>query len=145
MSAAHLFLGLGSAAGFGPLIADISHWFQRRRGIAVALVASGNYLSGAMWSTALAGMLADSCWRSVYATLAVVTLLVVITLSVVLRRRISLSAQSSSAAMSAGDAARVGLTPRQLQWILGLDGIGSCVAMSMPQVHIVAYYVGLDL
>ena len=46
LSLTHLLLGLGTAAGFGPLIADISHWFLRRRGIAVALVASGNYLSG---------------------------------------------------------------------------------------------------
>ncbi|WP_405107378.1 MFS transporter [Phaeobacter sp. BS52] len=143
LSAAHLFLGLGTAAGFGPLIADISHWFQRRRGIAVALVASGNYLSGAIWPTALAGMLAESGWRSVYATLAGVTLLVVIPLSLVLRRRIALSAQGDSAATSASNAARVGLSPRQLQWILGLAGIGCCVAMSMPQVHIVAYCVGL--
>ncbi|APG48097.1 CynX/NimT family MFS transporter [Phaeobacter porticola] len=143
LSAAHLFLGLGTAAGFGPLIADISHWFQRRRGIAVALVASGNYLSGAIWPTALAGMLAESGWRSVYATLAGVTLLVVIPLSVVLRRRIAFDAQGDSAAVSASNAARVGLSPRQLQWILGLAGIGCCVAMSMPQVHIVAYCVGL--
>ncbi|UWR45785.1 MFS transporter [Phaeobacter inhibens] len=143
LSAAHLFLGLGTAAGFGPLIADISHWFQRRRGIAVALVASGNYLSGAIWPTALADMLAESGWRSVYATLAVVTLLVVVPLSLVLRRRIAFDAQGDSAAVSASNAARVGLSPRQLQWILGLAGIGCCVAMSMPQVHIVAYCVGL--
>ncbi|UWR65242.1 MFS transporter [Phaeobacter inhibens] len=143
LSAAHLFLGLGTAAGFGPLIADISHWFQRRRGIAVALVASGNYLSGAIWPTALADMLAESGWRSVYATLAVVTLLVVVPLSLVLRRRIAFDAQGDSAAVSASNAARVGLTPPQLQWILGLAGIGCCVAMSMPQVHIVAYCVGL--
>ncbi|UWR40602.1 MFS transporter [Phaeobacter inhibens] len=143
LSAAHLFLGLGTAAGFGPLIADISHWFQGRRGIAVALVASGNYLSGAIWPTALADMLAESGWRSVYATLAVVTLLVVVPLSLVLRRRIAFDAQGDSAAVSASNAARVGLTPRQLQWILGLAGIGCCVAMSMPQVHIVAYCVGL--
>ncbi|MFV1529407.1 MFS transporter [Phaeobacter sp. JH20_36] len=143
LSAAHLFLGLGTAAGFGPLIADISHWFQRRRGIAVALVASGNYLSGAIWPTALADMLAESGWRSVYATLAMVTLLVVVPLSVVLRRRIPVDALGHSAAASASNAARAGLSPRQLQWVLGLAGIGCCVAMSMPQVHIVAYCVGL--
>ncbi len=143
LSAAHLLLGLGTAAGFGPLIADISHWFQRRRGIAVALVASGNYLSGAIWPTALADMLADSGWRSVYATLALVTLVTVIPLSLILRRRVSAAEQSASAAASAGNAARSGLSARQLQWVLGLAGIGCCIAMAMPQVHIVAYCVGL--
>ncbi|MCB1364827.1 MAG: MFS transporter [Rhodobacteraceae bacterium] len=58
LSAAHLLLGLGTAVGFGPLIADISHWFMRRRGIAVALVASGNYLSGAI-GRAISGLAAD--------------------------------------------------------------------------------------
>ena len=37
---------LGSSASFSPLLADISHWFERRRGIAVAICASGNYLAG---------------------------------------------------------------------------------------------------
>ena len=37
---------LGSSATFGPLLADISHWFERRRGLAVSIVACGNYLAG---------------------------------------------------------------------------------------------------
>ena len=39
----------GSSAMFAPLIADTSLWFTRRRGIAVAICASGNYLAGAVW------------------------------------------------------------------------------------------------
>ncbi|MEM7321289.1 MAG: MFS transporter, partial [Pseudomonadota bacterium] len=74
LSAAHLLLGLGTAAGFGPLIADISHWFLRRRGIAVALVASSNYLAGAIWPLLLSGILARHGWQTVYVTLAVITL-----------------------------------------------------------------------
>ena len=54
LSVVHFVIGLGSAASFGPLIADISHWFHRRRGIAVAVAASGNYLSGAIWPMVLA-------------------------------------------------------------------------------------------
>ncbi|MEC8574363.1 MAG: MFS transporter, partial [Pseudomonadota bacterium] len=81
--------------------------------------------------------------RSVYATLALVTLVTVIPLSLILRRRVSAAEQSASAAASAGNAARSGLSARQLQWVLGLAGIGCCIAMAMPQVHIVAYCVGL--
>jgi len=101
LCAAHFFLGLATAVGFGPLIADISHWFLKRRGIAVALVASGNYLAGAIWPTLLSGMLAESGWRSVYLTLAVITLVVVIPLSLLLRRRVPLEAHESAAAASA--------------------------------------------
>jgi len=47
-----LLIGLtGTATTFAPLMADISHWFEKRRGIAVALCASGNYIGGAIWPT----------------------------------------------------------------------------------------------
>jgi len=143
LSLTHLLLGLGTAVGFGPLIADISHWFLKRRGIAVALVASGNYLSGAIWPTALADILANSGWRSVYLTLAMVTLAVLIPLSLLLRRPLPTEAHEQSATASMRTTHSTGLTPRQLQWLLGVAGIACCVAMSMPQVHIVAYCVGL--
>ena len=143
LSLAHLLLGLGSAVGFGPLIADVSHWFLKRRGIAVALAASGNYLSGAIWPTVLAGMLAESGWRHVYLTLAVITLAVLIPMSQLLRRKVPEAAHAAAAALSSIRARSVGFSPRALQYILGVAGIGCCVAMSMPQVHIVAYCVGL--
>lgn len=143
LSLTHLLLGLGTAVGFGPLIADISHWFLRRRGIAVALVASGNYLSGAIWPTLLADMLQVNGWRTVYLTLATVTLAVLIPLSLLLRRRVPDYAHGVAQAASDLRARSVGFSPRTLQYLLGLAGIGCCVAMSMPQVHIVAYCVGL--
>ncbi|WP_171234116.1 CynX/NimT family MFS transporter [Ruegeria sp. HKCCA6837] len=143
LSAAHLLLGLGTSIGFGPLIADISHWFMKRRGIAVALVASGNYLSGAIWPTMLSGILARDGWQQVYVTLAVLTLLVVIPLSLLLRRRVPVEAHSTAEASAQINARSAGVSPRTMQYILGLAGIGCCVAMSMPQVHIVSYCVGL--
>ncbi|WP_170331270.1 MFS transporter [Ruegeria arenilitoris] len=143
LSAAHFLLGVGTSIGFGPLIADISHWFVRRRGIAVALVASGNYLSGAIWPILLSGILAREGWQQVYLTLAVITLAVVIPLSLLLRRQVPVEAHSTAAATARINARSVGISPRALQYILGLAGIGCCVAMSMPQVHIVSYCVGL--
>lgn len=143
LSLAQLLVGFSSAVGFGPLIADISHWFVRRRGIAVALVASGNYLSGAIWPLVLAGMLETSGWRSVYLFMAVVTLVGVIPLSLALRRRLPQEAQIAAQEKSLLNASASGLSPRALQYLLGLAGIGCCVAMSMPQVHIVSYCVDL--
>lgn len=143
LSVAHLLLGLGTSVGFGPLIADISHWFMRKRGIAVALVASGNYLSGAIWPTLLSGILQREGWQQVYLSLAAITLVVVIPLSFLLRRTVPVEAHSTAAAAARVRSQSVGLSPRALQYILGLAGIGCCVAMSMPQVHIVSYCVGL--
>ncbi|MBM1632801.1 MFS transporter [Sulfitobacter mediterraneus] len=143
LSAAQLIIGFASAIGFGPLIADISHWFVRRRGIAVALVASGNYLSGAIWPMLLAGVLQDSGWRAVYQVMAVATLIGVIPLALALRRQVSEAAHEAAQLASSLNAQSSGLSPRALQYLLGLAGIGCCVAMSMPQVHIVSYCVDL--
>ena len=81
LSILQIAVGFGTAASFGPLIADISHWFIKRRGIAVAIAASGNYLSGAIWPTLLSGILADHGWRTVYVVLAVLTIVLMSPLS----------------------------------------------------------------
>lgn len=143
LSMAQLLIGFGTSVGFGPLIADISHWFMKRRGIAVALVASGNYLSGAIWPILLAGILEDSGWRTAYAVLAGATLVIVIPLAFALRRQVPESAHDMAEAASVANAQSSGLSHRALAWLLGVAGVGCCVAMSMPQVHIVSYCVDL--
>ncbi|QUJ76316.1 MFS transporter [Sulfitobacter albidus] len=143
LSVAQLVIGFASAAGFGPLIADISHWFDRRRGIAVALVASGNYLSGAIWPLVLAGVLAGSGWRAAYVVLALLSIVIVVPCALMLRARIPDAERTLAEVISARNAASSGLSPRALQYLLGFAGIACCVAMSMPQVHIVALCVGL--
>jgi len=143
LSFTQFLVGFASAVGFGPLIADISHWFVRRRGIAVAIAASGNYLSGAIWPILLAEVLAESGWRTVYIVMAAITLAAVIPLAFALRRRLPQEVQTAAQNTSLVNAKTVGLSPRALQYLLGFAGIGCCVAMSMPQVHIVAYCVDL--
>ncbi|MCX7558123.1 MFS transporter [Sulfitobacter sp. F26204] len=143
LSLAQLIVGFASAVGFGPLIADISHWFVRRRGIAVALVASGNYLSGAIWPMVLAGVLADNGWRAVYVVMAVVTFAGVIPLALLLRRQTTLATRDAAHLASTLNAQSSGLSPRTLAYLLGFAGIACCVAMSMPQVHIVSLCVDL--
>ena len=141
LSIVHFVIGLGSAASFGPLIADISHWFQRRRGIAVAVAASGNYLSGAIWPMALAGVMSDSGWRAVCLALAVIVTVLLIPLALLLRRRVPELSMTAAGNFSLANRAACGLSPRALAWLLALAGLGCCVAMSMPQVHIVALCV----
>lgn len=143
LSLAHAALGFGTAASFGPLIADASQWFLKRRGIAVALVASGNYLSGAIWPLLLTGVLEAQGWRMVYLLLAALTLAVVVPLALFLRRPLPVEMAQQTTRIAALRAATTGLSPRALQWLLALAGVACCVAMSMPQVHIVAYCVDL--
>ena len=134
----HLVIGFGAAAHFGPLIADISHWFLRRRGIAVAITASGNYLSGAIWPLLLTGVLAENGWRGVYVALAIIVPSLAIPMALALRRKVAAEATAHAEAQAAIARGRTGLSPRTLQWLLIVAGLSCCMAMAMPQVHIVA-------
>jgi MFS family permease len=134
-------IGFGAGVAFGPLIADISHWFLRRRGIAVAIAASGNYLSGAIWPLLLAPVLEGQGWRAASLWLAAISLAGLVPLALALRRRIPAAAAASAAARR--PIADAGLSPRTLVVLLGIAGISCCVAMSMPQVHVVALCVDL--
>ena len=143
MTASHLLIGFGTAACFGPLIADISHWFVRHRGIAVAITASGNYLSGVIWPVALSGTLAELGWRAVYWALAAICILIVVPLAFALRRRVPEEAKAAADEIARFRTGSIGLSPGTICILLAIAGVGCCVAMSMPQVHIVALCVDL--
>ncbi len=138
-----VLIGLGTAATFGPLIADISHWFLKRRGFAVACAACGNYLAGVLWPSLIQWSLATTDWRHTYILIGVICLVAMVPLALLLRRPppdTSLSAASETARFGRQD---TGLPPAVLQALLVVAGLACCVAMSMPQVHIVAYCVDL--
>lgn len=143
LALAQFVVGIGTAAFFGPLIADISLWFRRRRGIAVAITASGNYLSGAVWPLLLTGVQAEQGWRATCMVLAILVPVAVIPASFLLRRRLPEESLSAEAQATQTTATRQPYSPRVLMWVLALAGVACCVAMSMPQVHIVAFCVDL--
>ena len=143
LSILQFFIGLGTAAAFGPLIADTSHWFLKRRGIAVALIASGNYFSGAIWPPIFNSTLQSDGWRDVYWILALSTVFIMIPLSFLLTKKISEETARISDAASSDKRQNVSISPKALTILLSIAGIGCCVAMSMPQVHIVAFCIDL--
>jgi MFS family permease len=131
----------GSCAMFGPLVADTSLWFRRRRGLAVSLCASGNYFAGAVWPPLLQWGIADLGWRQTHVLVGVTCLCLMLPLALVLRRQPPRQDAPGLAAGRGGNA--LGLPPEALQALLVVAGIACCIAMAMPQVHIVAYCVDL--
>ena len=139
---------LGTSATFAPLVADTSRWFTRRRGIALAICMSGNYLAGAVWPPVIQHFIDNGGWRQAYTGIGVFCLLVMFPLALVLRRRPpDMPAPQPVTATQPGAPPHgerpLGLSPGTLQALLCVAGVSCCVAMSMPQVHNVAYCTDL--
>jgi len=140
-----VLIGLfGCSATFVPLLADISHWFDRRRGLAVTICASGNYVAGAVWPPVVTHFIGTVGWRPTHLGIAAFCCVTMAPLALLLRRRPPVH---TPAAAALGEGRRpviapsrpLGLSPTGLQTALALAGVCCCVAMSMPQVQMVAY------
>lgn len=134
-----LLIGMGSAAGFSPLISDLSHWFRRHRGLAVVFGASGSYLAGVFWPQIITWGMAHHGWRATHMGIAIAALVVMLPLAPFFRRQPAAATMAAAEASSAGARGDLGLSAGQLQLLLCVAGFACCVAMAMPQVHIVAY------
>ena len=140
-----LLLGaLGSAATFAPLVADTSLWFVRRRGIAVAICASGNYLAGAVWPPIVQRFVETVGWRQTYLGLGLFCVVTMAPLALLLRPRppsavAAVATPLQQQARPQPSTRPFGLALWQAQTLLCVAGVACCVAMAMPQVHIVAY------
>ena len=143
---AHAVMGfIGSSATFAPLLADTALWWNRRRGIAVAVCASGNYVAGALWPPIVQYGIDTIGWRPTYMALGVVCGLGMLALSLRMRQRPpAIQAAAVGASTMPVDRARpFGLAPGAAMALLCVAGVACCVAMAMPQVHIVAYCTDL--
>jgi len=131
---------LGGSSTFAPLLADTSLWWQKRRGIAVAICASGNYVAGTVWPALAQHGVETVGWRQTYIALGLVCGLGMMALSFAMRQRPPLLAAPVAGSASQWVSDRpFGLRLSQAQALLCIAGVACCVAMSMPQVHIVAY------
>jgi MFS family permease len=133
-----LLIGTGSSATFAPLLAHTSLWFTRRRGIAVAIFASGNYLAGTIWPPIVEHFIGTAGWRATYTGIGLFCLASMLPLALLLRRPPP-AADPVESSRSVASPRPLGLGPNALQALLVIAGIACCVAMSMPQVHLVAY------
>jgi MFS family permease len=135
-----LLVGVAGSATFAPLMADTSLWFTRHRGMAVAIIACGSYLAGTVWPPVVQHFIQSEGWRRTYLGIAVFCVATMLPLVLALRRRSPLTETTSATPLHASWSPRpLGMSPAALQTVLVIAGLCCCVAMSMPQVHIVAY------
>ncbi|MCR6478273.1 MFS transporter [Variovorax sp. ZS18.2.2] len=135
---------LGSSAAFAPLVADTSLWFVKRRGIAVAVCASGNYVAGAIWPPIAQHFIETVGWRQTYIGMGIFCGIAMALLALFFRARppavAAAPVNGTSNAAPFRDLTRpFGLGMGTAQGLLCVAAVACCVAMAMPQVHIVAY------
>ncbi len=136
---AHFLIGFGVASMFGPLIADCSHWFLRRRGIAVGIAASGNYLAGTLWPILTQKAVVAYGWRPTHIVVGLLCFCLIVPLSLALRRRLPAHEAAAASARASSARADIGMSLGMLHVLLSVAAFLCCVAMAVPQVHIVAY------
>ena len=128
-------IGFGSSATFGPLMTDISHWFTRRRGIAVAIVACGNYLAGTIWPPIVQYFIATEGWRATQRGIGLLCVVTMLPLVLALRRRVPAHETELAGETAVAGRGSLGVSSNVLMTLLCVAGVACCVAMSMPQVH----------
>ncbi|KIZ47533.1 MULTISPECIES: MFS transporter [Rhodopseudomonas] len=134
----HFVIGAGASATFGPLMAEVSHWFNRYRGVAVTIAATGNYVGGTVWPPLVNWGTQTIGWRSTH--LAIGLFCAVAMSAVLLLLWTRMGGETRRSHLNAPPPrVDLQLNTNLLTALLCLASIACCVAMAMPQVHIVAY------
>lgn len=133
------FLGMGAI--YPPLVIYVSRWFDRRRGTAVALVSSGQYIAGVVWPAAFERLIAGPGWRVTYLSYAGVVLVGLLPLAWLFLRPApgAFGSGAKRAAIAVSRAPVLGLRPNVAQAIICAAGFCCCVPMAIPQAHLVAF------
>lgn len=136
---------LGNAAMISPLMANASRWFTRRRGLAIAVVASGQSGAGTIWPPIIRLMNDWSGWRTTFFWYGILCLVVMLPLTLVFHRRPPEDPPPAAGATGPGiKPARVlGWPSWAVQATLCAAIVGCCIAMSMPITHMVAFATDL--
>jgi MFS family permease len=137
---AHTFLVglLGNGAFYPPLLVYVSRWFDRRRGTALALISSGQYIAGMVWPTLFEQAIARYGWQLTMVGFAVIVLSSIPFFALLLQRPPEVPASFYRGGHEERRA-ELGLRPNLVLLLLGLAGFCCCVPMALPQGHLVAF------
>jgi MFS family permease len=142
-----VFMGLIGNAGINaPLYIYVARWFDRRRGTALALISSGQYVAGAVWPPFFERMIAGIGWRHTMLIYAAVEICLILPVAALVFGAAPETAHLAEAAAAPRVGARVlGLPANLALGLLCLAGFLCCVPMAMPQGHLVAYCSDLGI
>ncbi len=129
----------GEAAMIAPLIANATRWFDRRRGLAVAIIASGQGVAGAIWPPVIRYLNDSVGWREAYLCFGLFALATLVPLALFLKPKPPMAPAEASRGSGMGEYSVLGYSPVTVQTLLCLAVVGCCTAMAMPIVHLISH------
>ncbi len=136
-----VFMGaLGAACMFSPIMTYVSRWFDRRRGTAIALISSGQYIAGVIWPTSIQLAVEHWGWRQAMTWFGILVAVVVVPLAAVFLRPPPQAPATSFAHHGPPKGTRVaGFSPNVALGLLSFAIFCCCMTMSMPMQHLVSF------
>ncbi|MBS0640131.1 MAG: MFS transporter [Proteobacteria bacterium] len=129
---------LGNGAIYAPLLIYVSRWFDRRRGTALALISSGQYIAGIVWPTLMEMGIARYGWQTTMLIFAAIVLALLPLLVLLRAAPEPLTAGPAAGAQSAGNRV-LGMTPNTAMVVICIASFCCCVPMALPASHLVAF------
>jgi MFS family permease len=142
-----LLLGfLGNGAMFPPLLIYVSRWFERRRGTALALISSGQYIAGMIWPSVFEYTMARYGWQATMLGYAIVVAVAIPPIAALFLHPAPKPSHADAAAEGARRNGRaLGLSPNLVLALLCVAGFCCCVPMALPQSHLVAFCTDIGI
>jgi MFS family permease len=142
-----LLIGLLGNGGINaPLYVYVSHWFDRRRGTALALISSGQYVAGALWPSLFERAIDRYGWQHTMVFFAALAVVVIVPAAAIFLRSPPEAPAAGVGASGPQPGARVlGFRPGVALALLSLASFCCCVPMAMPQGHLVAFCSDLGI
>jgi MFS family permease len=141
-----LLLGIGVGVGlfgngalFPPMLAYVSLWFDRRRGTALALVSSGQYIAGFVWPTVFERTIASIGWQSTMLLYGAAASAIIVTLAALVLRPPPMQMGGLGGIRSVPGARVLGMAPNTALALMAAGSFLCCVPMAMPAAHLVAF------
>jgi MFS family permease len=137
---------LGNGAIGAPILIYVSRWFDRRRGTALALVSSGQYVAGAVWPTIFERGIELWGWRATAIAFGALVALATAPLALgFLRPPPAVPTNGPAGADPTPGALVLGLRPNTVMILLSLGIFLCCVPMAQPMVHLVSFCTDLGI
>jgi MFS family permease len=131
---------LGNGGVYPPLLVYVSRWFERRRGAAIALISSGQYVAGVLWPSFFERGMALIGWQTLMLCYAALVLVLVLPATLLLKPPPLAASLTRPLRTGPSQGNRIaGMRPNAVQALICLAGFCCCVPMAVPQAHIVAF------